>query len=185
MSAPGSRRLYFALWPSAEQGRALLAATRPEIDACGGRAVAVHKLHVTLCFLGSVPAEGLDTLIRIGAAAAAQCSQPVTLRLDRVLRWRAAQVLCAVCGRDPGRPPVRALAACLRVLAVEAGYTPDAKPFRPHVTLARQATRSIRPRAIEGLLWSFTRFALVESRTAAEGPQYSIVAQFELYGSAA
>ncbi len=180
MSSAGTRRLYFALWPTAQQGKTLLDATRAELESCGGRPVPRDKLHITLCFLGSVAAQRVAALIDVGSRAAAGCDQALELSLDRVLRWRTPQVLCALCGRDVAPGQAHALAGRLRRLAQAAGFEPDEKPFRPHVTLARKVTRNVRPRSLPHLTWRFSRFALVESRTLDEGPQYSIVEQFEL-----
>ena len=51
-----ARRLFFALWATAEERRALSAAAAAAVGTSGGRAVPEENLHVTLAFLGQVPA---------------------------------------------------------------------------------------------------------------------------------
>lgn len=69
-----------------------------------------------------------------------------------------------------------------------AGYTLDARPYRPHVTLARLSPRARRDdiraflsgAAIDPVRFSVTRFALFSSATTAHGPVYTPRARFEL-----
>src|SRR5437660_12322370 len=51
-----SERVFFALWPD-ERVRAELAEVGAKYSLQGGRTIAPHNLHVTLAFLGTVPAE--------------------------------------------------------------------------------------------------------------------------------
>jgi len=62
-------------------------------------------------------------------------------------------------------PALRALASSLRRALKEAGYPVDDKPFRPHITLARQARFASPPR-IEPPALSMTadQIILMESK---------------------
>ena len=63
------------------------------------------------------------------------------------------------------------------------GLTPDRKPFRSHVTLARKVAR---PKALPGLrpvVWRFDAFALIDSRTEPGGPLYSVIDSYPLFGT--
>jgi 2'-5' RNA ligase len=98
-----SRRLFFALWPTAEQQSALLEATKAWVDASAGRGVPSRNLHVTLVFLGSIPGHRLAEI----AAAARRVSAseadigPVSLSFERLEYWRKSQVLCALSAAAP------------------------------------------------------------------------------------
>jgi 2'-5' RNA ligase len=74
------------------------------------------------------------------------------------------------------------LAKALQDGAARAGFTPDLKPFRPHVTVARKVVRPTRLLDIDSVRWEFVRFALLESRTQASGPIYSVVEPYVLSG---
>jgi 2'-5' RNA ligase len=76
------------------------------------------------------------------------------------------------------------LAKTLQDEAARAGFAPDLKPFRPHVTVARKVLRPTRSRDIHSVRWEFVRFALLESRTQASGPVYSVVESYALCGNA-
>jgi 2'-5' RNA ligase len=62
-----------------------------------------------------------------------------------------------------------------------AGFTPDLKlPYRVHATLARKVTHAVRLPQITPQVWTFDSFALVESKTRPEGPDYSVVTSWPL-----
>lgn len=79
-----------------------------------------------------------------------------------------------------GAPPAHALASALKCELTAAGFTPDPKPFRPHVTLARKVPPGTPDRAMQSVLWSCAEFALVESRTGPGGSSYSVLNSWPL-----
>lgn len=163
------------------------------------RVVPDTNLHVTLAFLGSVSEARLGELAAIAqrVAASGGAIPPLRISFDRLEYWKKAQVLCAVPSRlapeasarnaacaasdDAGRDVASArdalsLAAALKLDLVAAGFAPDLKPFRAHVTLARKVPRrSDWKLYLRRVSWRFTGFSLIESRTAASGALYSVV----------
>lgn len=93
-------------------------------------------LHLTLAFLGERPAEALPRLGEVSALVAGRhgAFELYTARLGGFPGERAARVLWL--GLEPC-PALEDLAADLRGTLQEAGEAFDAKPFRPHLTLAR------------------------------------------------
>jgi len=192
MHAPGpparepTRRLFFALWPEAQQRGALAHATRKGVRSCGGRPVPVQSLHVTLAFLGSVP-EGrvpeLDRIARRVADAFRADAQPLLLTFDHLVHWARPQILCALGTeepRDTDAASAPALAATLKNETAAAGFSPDLKPFRAHVTVARKVAHAPAALALQPVLWRFGTFALIESRTDPAGPIYSVIESYLL-----
>ncbi|MGH8218299.1 MAG: 2'-5' RNA ligase family protein [Steroidobacteraceae bacterium] len=192
-----TRRLFFALWPDQTMREALFAA----IDGAAvgavreGRPVPLANLHVTLAFLGSVPEAALASLIELarevavarsgegrGVGAATRVSErssaAIAMRLDRIEHWRRAEILCAAASRMPAG--AEELSDALKSTLVAAGFRPDLKPFRAHVTLARQVRRAPANPGMQAVTWSFGEFALIESRTLPEGSSYSTVASWAL-----
>jgi len=177
-----TRRLFFALWPDAQQRGALAHATRKGVRSCGGRPVPVPGLHVTLAFLGAVP-EGrvaeLDRIARRVAQVFPARGLPLLLSFDRLAHWARAQILCALGGEavTAGAPE---LAATLKNETAAAGFSPDLKPFRAHVTVARKVAHAPAALAVPPVLWRFDAFALIESRTDPGGPVYSVIESYLL-----
>jgi 2'-5' RNA ligase len=182
-----TRRLFFALWPDAQQRGALHSATRQCVSSCGGRPVPVQSLHVTLAFLGAVP-EGrvpeLDRIARRVAGAFPARAQPLLLTFDRLVYWARPQILCATgteeSAADTDAASAPALAATLKNETVAAGFSPDLKPFRAHVTVARKVAHAPAALALQPVLWRFDAFALIESRTDPAGPVYSVIESYLL-----
>ena len=189
MSGAPTRRLFFALWPDQEQRAGLNRAAARIVRRCGGRPVPEENLHVTLAFLGSVPEPRVEELSTVGRRAAATFPDdtlPITVSLETPEHWAKAQVL-AVLGRDDETAAAASGAAALaRILsagAVAAGFSPDLKPFRAHVTVARKVERPPRALEMRKVEWSFDEFALIESRTLEKGPVYSVVESYALGGA--
>jgi RNA 2',3'-cyclic 3'-phosphodiesterase len=209
-----SRRLFFALWPTARQQASMANATREALLAGGGRPVPEGNLHVTLAFLGSVSESRMGELSAIArrGSSSAGAVHPFDLSFERLEVWKKAQVLCALpaleseprdhAGVHPGGRPRDAagvphvrvspdtpdvhgtghaaarLAAALKTGLVAGSFTPDLKPFRAHVTLARKVSpgsdwqHELRMHSVS---WRFTGFSLMESRTDASGALYSVL----------
>src|SRR5262249_17583039 len=158
--------------------------------ACGGRPVPAHNLHTTVLFLGSVAESRVPDLVAIGARAAAVAPRgpgaaPPQLVFDRVEFWEKARVLVATAsgtgeGSGPASmraapvPPVADAAASGLAIATalrenllrethRAGFAPDLKPFRAHVTVARKVARLTHSLHMHAVRWPLTGLALVES----------------------
>jgi 2'-5' RNA ligase len=190
LSGAPARRLFFALWPEGRQRAALLHASAKSARHCGGRPVPETNLHLTLTFLGSVPESRLEELCaiaRLAAAALPADAAPLAVSLAALEHWARAQVLVALASAEEPRTlraaGVAELARSLTTATAAAGFSPDLKPFRAHVTVARKVSRPPRAVGMREVQWSFDAFALVESRTLPEGPIYSVVESFVL-GSA-
>jgi RNA 2',3'-cyclic 3'-phosphodiesterase len=181
-----SRRLFFALWPDEEQRAALVHATAKAVRACGGRPVPETSLHVTLCFLGSVPVVRLAELGAVARRVAADLAPPaapVALDFERLEHWVRPQLLCALTAvPEPAAatPDAQDLARALGDAAAASGFSPDLKPFRTHVTLARKVVKAHFNARMRPVRWEFAAFTLVESRTLAAGPVYSVVESYAL-----
>lgn len=179
----GVRRLFFALWPDAPGREALRAATAAAVAGSAGRPVPAQNLHLTLLFLGSLdPARAarLPALARQAAAAVPAAQQVLGIELAQLVHWRDAAVLAV---QGPASPGVGQLAAALRAAAAGVDFRLDLRPFRAHVTLARQVGRPGPLAELAPVHWRFDAFALIESRSARGGSLYSVVESYPLCGA--
>lgn len=156
-------RLFLALWPDASV-RAALAARRDAIACCtGARHTQVGKLHLTVHFIGPVPAQQVTQVTQRLAVPAMQFE----LLLDDAAFWPGG---LAVLLPHEVPQPLRDLHAGLAAALHRLGLPVEGRAFRPHVTLARDCTppadtedeipASARP---EPLHWPVGAYALVES----------------------
>jgi len=177
-------RLFFALQPAPEQCRALLELAAPRVAQLGAQTVPPDNLHATLCFVGAVPEERLADLRAVGAATR---GGPATLRFETLEYWSKPQILCATAADDSAAAPARVLAQRLGEGALAAGFTPDIKPFRPHLTLVRKvraarASAHTWPQVLEpGFVLRCEKFALMRSNPGERGSIYSVVETWPLY----
>lgn len=175
-------RLFFALAPTLEQNTALMTEVAPLIAQLGSQPVPAANLHATLCFIGSIEEEKLDAL---RAAAASLRGRPARLRFDALEYWETPKILCATSSRDSS--DANELAIALGEAAVAAGFSPDIKPFRAHLTLARKISAAQAATVpwplplIPPMVLRAEKFSLMSSRREGEVSIYSAVDSWPLY----
>ncbi len=165
-------QLFLALSPDAALRAQLADLATRLLPHTGGRCTPHHHLHLTLAFLGPVPAE------RVAELQAALAELPVpSLRLALGewgfwlpgIAWLAPRQPCAA---------LMTLAEGLRDLLDEHGFRFDRKPFRPHITLIRRAHRPLTWPAPAQLSWTLREFCLFASQPGPQGVQYRVLARF-------
>jgi RNA 2',3'-cyclic 3'-phosphodiesterase len=161
-------RLFTALWPDPVMRAAI--ATHQQAWAWPPRAAVVkpERLYLTLHFLGEVPAQRLSELVE-GLHAP---FQPFTLELRHSEVWPNGVAVL-----QPERVPdaLALLHAVMGQAVAGLGVAVEARPYRPHVTLARRA-RGARPAKAQ-LTWQVDAgYALVQSLPGAGG--YNVLKRF-------
>jgi 2'-5' RNA ligase len=180
-TAVQTARVFFALWPGDLTRTGFAQAARDAAHTCGGRPVPEHNLHATLVFLGSVAATRLAELATLAAGVArSKRAVPFELEFERVEYWQKPRVLVATATASAGVAAAGVLARALLEATLGAGFDPDSKPFRPHITIARKVGKLTGVPEMRRVRLAFNSFALVESRTLPEGPVYSVVESFAL-----
>ncbi len=170
-------RLFFALWPSAAECAALAAWHTPLRELCGGRVMRTDTLHSTLVFLGEVEESRLE-LVQL-LAREAVCRE-FELNLTAAHYWGHNHIIYAAPEETP--PPLAELVRKLEAKLRNRGFHPENRPYKPHVTLLRNAQWSdaALPRMPE-VGWRFNDFVLVRSLRDEDGsPQYDVLARFPL-----
>jgi 2'-5' RNA ligase len=173
-------RLFFALLPTPAQSAALVAEVAPLVKELNGQPSPAPNLHATLCFVGEVSEE---KLVALRAAASTLSARAVTLDFAALEVWEKPQILCAT-GVDS--ESARELSERLTEAVSAASFTPDRKPFRAHLTLARKVRREVArnfewPRAIAPMRVRCEQFVLMESHRNDAGSTYSVVDSWPLY----
>jgi 2'-5' RNA ligase len=168
-------RLFFGLPVDGALDRHFDTLVKGFVDDAQGRAVPAENLHATLAFLGSVPRDALCDLRSIGAALP---RAGFGLVLDTVGSFQGARVAWIGPSQRPGA--LLALHEALTERLREDGYRVEARPYLPHVTVARHCHRALATRTIAPIAWPVTRIVLYESITAAGGPRYEPRASYAL-----
>lgn len=172
-----SRRLFFALWPDSRLREQMTRTARPIAALAPGRLQQPQQWHVTLVFLGAVPAKRLPV---VHEAAAAVRAEPFELTFDTVEYWRRAGVLCLTARQTP--PALEQLVAALRAELEQRGFATEQRTYRPHLTFARRVRPPPELPAPDPLIWPATEFVLVESTSGVHGSVYTVLAEWQFPG---
>jgi 2'-5' RNA ligase len=168
-------RLFFAVMPDPETRERIAAAAismRLDSDA---RLVPPHNYHMTLAFIGEVPARQVPTLQRIGAA---QRMAPCSLRIDAYEFWPKPKVVVGATQTLPA-----ALERLWRQLhrdLAEHQWALDPQQLRPHVTLARKVSQAPVLQAMSAFDWLVRDFSLVRSDTGGIQSAYTVLDTWSL-----
>jgi 2'-5' RNA ligase len=166
----GAKRLFFALWPSDALRHDIEHETRHASHHSGGRVIPARNFHITLAFLGSVPESQVAELQRCAHATEVQ---PFELVLQSINWWEQHELLCLepIAGADTLSEWVGRLHSALR----KSGFAVERRPFRPHLTLARDVRSEHAIKPIKALRWKVERMELIESQPAQRGSAYTVL----------
>lgn len=168
------RRLFFALWPD-EALRRQIAAISASVDwPRGARQVPAAHLHLTLVFLGDVPAERVDA---VRSVAASLRVAPFELSLAGCEHFPRAAVGCLACASVP--PALLALNTALRQGLHAQGFALREESFRPHLSVARGLREAPNVPEYAPLRWPVSEYVLVESRRE-RTPAYTVIGRWPL-----
>lgn len=134
----------------------------------GARPVAPEHLHATLHFLGAVEtarAAALAPVLDVNFA-------PFTFEVGAPALWHGG-IAVHEAALVPG---LAALQQALGRALLAHGFTPEARPYRPHVTVARKALGATRPAGLAPVRWPVDGFALVRSA----GGRYEVLVRYPL-----
>ena len=184
MSAPKAR-LFVALDLPSSARTALTRWRAQQLSGHAGlRLVAAESLHATLCFLGWREETEVGAVAElVSACASPATAAPLTIGSPTWLPPRRPRVL-AVDLVDHDGTLAALQARVSEMLAAGAEHQPEARPFRPHVTVARVA-RGARVPAVTPSLPPALRFAgeavtLYRSRLGSGGARYEPVLRVAL-----
>lgn len=170
-------RLFLALWPPASVRAALAAHARAWRWPAGAQRYAPADWHVTLHFLGAVPRSRLPEL----SAALAVPAAGFVLRFGVPALWPHG---LAVLLPSELAPALLDLHAQLAQRLQQLGCRTEARPYTPHLTLARRAAQAQPPAAAPPWSWAVRGYALAES-TGEPQRRYRLLRRYRLQPPAA
>ncbi len=167
------KRLFFALWPSAEV-RDEIAALNQQLRVEGVRKLRPSNLHMTLLYLGNIDAAMQQKIIsKVTQIACA----PFSFQLDGMDFWKTPKVICLTVTQQP--KPLLDLAHQLRGICQHYPIHLHDRPYQGHVTLMRKAKQAY---ALDftPIQWQAKSFVLVESISTEQGIRYEILRRWPL-----
>jgi len=166
-----TQRLFLALWPDDDVRQQFIAHSRLWTWPAGCNPYLPEDWHLTLHFLGPVKTDRVADIVALAAVP----FQPFTLMLNLPTCW--PQGLAVLCPSQVP-PALQALHERLGAALRRLDLPVEARPYQPHVTLARRATGAITPARPTPVVWPARRCVLVES-TGTTAPRYRVIQAFE------
>ena len=151
--------------------------------APAGRPVPPANFHVTLAFVGEIPASALERLSQsVDAWMAREAVPGADLNLDQTGYWHKTGIYWL--GPQIWPDSLSLLARKLRGLATGAGGKRDRNTFQPHITLLRRCRAAPpAPAMLPAIAMSYQHFTLFESRQGQRGVTYHPIQHWELPAS--
>ena len=153
---PLARRLFLALWPDEAVRERIAEHASQWLWNADCVRYAPQDWHLTLHFIGAVPAERVSA---IAAAVALPCT-PFELVLDQPMLWPHG---LAVLGAATLPAPLQALHERLGEALRALDLPLEARRYRPHLTLARHAAAARPPAEAAPLSWPVRAYMLALS----------------------
>jgi len=167
-------RLFFAVMPDASSRERLSALSGETARVASGRASAADTLHLTVVFVGSVDDAAVPAIREAGDAMR---WERFTVSLDTLGSFARAGIAWAA-PRDVPAALERVNRDLVAALAGR-GVATEARPYRPHVTLARRCIVPVSAPIDPPIAWTVDSVVLMSSRLLSEGPRYRPIARWD------
>lgn len=175
LTEPATARVFFALWPDEPLRKQLHQASGALHQVHGGRRMKPDTLHLTLLFIGAVARERLPEL---QAAASTIQASKFDVLFDRADCWRHNRIAFLTANQAP--KGLFDLVEALEVQTAQAGIAFDHRPYKPHITLVRNADCTKTNPALVPIHWAARDFVLLESRLDSTRASYKQLARWAL-----
>jgi len=167
-------RLFFALWPD-ERVRHNIKAFVDRFPTAAGRVVSRFNWHMTLHFIGNTSFAEKNCLDRQAGEVQASAFQ---LSIDQTGFFKKSKVFWLGCEKPP-----KALFNLQQKLGSQisrCNYDPEARPYFPHITLARKVSSPPESVQVEPVEWLVDKFVLIESVSVQGGVRYEVIETYPL-----
>lgn len=140
-----------------------------------------HQFHFTLKFFGDLEEAAAHTAAAVLDRIAAGLT-PLTLEVAGLGAFPSSDRPSVIwCGVGAGKAELVAMAVQVEKAMAEAGFAPEGRPFRPHLTLGRVRQGALVPPAVAQALrsgrsygsWRVERLVLLRSELLPSGPRYT------------
>jgi 2'-5' RNA ligase len=170
---PAPRRLFIGLMPDRQVQAAIQRHCRQWEWPASAKPTRFGRYHVTLHFLGEV---GVAPEQRLRQVLRKVVIEPLELELRIPEVWRNGVAVL----RSADHHGLEALHERIAAAVLAAGLPPAEQEFKPHVTLARNATHAKPPEAVPPIRWPVDEVVLVWSvlYPQAKPARYEIVERF-------
>ena len=173
-------RVFFAIWPDGEAQKQLAGlAKQLGLDSlCGGRKTKAENIHLTLVFVGEVDTSEVETLTRVADEIKNSGMRAFDLVVEKICYWKRKSIVHAELSRIP--PELMDLVTALQNGLSAAGFSLEQRPYKPHVTLMRNASCQTLPELPKSISWRAREWMLIRSEQTSDGSVYVPIGRWSL-----
>ena len=173
-------RLFFAAWPDKETRRRLEWLTGRLGSFCEGRKTKAENIHLTLVFVGEVDISQVDALCQAADEIEGHGVQAFDFVIERICVWKRKNIVYAEINEIP--QPLIDLVEALQSRLSSAGFSLEERPYKPHITLMRNAACKTLPELAEPIIWRVREWVLIKSDQTSDGSVYTPIGRWSLEG---
>lgn len=175
-------RVFFAIWPDnkAQIQLAGLAERLQSASFCEGRKTKAKNIHLTLAFIGEVDISRLEALCQVGDKIKDSGMHAFDLAIQKICIWKRKNIVYAEIKEIP--QPLMNLVAALQSTLSSIGFPLEQRPYKPHITLMRNASCKTLPELAEPIVWRAREWILVKSDQTSDGSVYTPISRWSLEG---
>ncbi len=166
------KKLFFAIYPDTTTRKQLVELAMPL--AVSGKATTPQNIHLTLAFIGMADTRYQECLIN-KASRLSSCP-PFTLTIDQFGYFSKAHILWL--GSHQPAEELLKLQSDLVSIIQPCGFTPEPRPFAPHITVARKFHGQVSMQLEKTIEINIDSFSLMESVSDHSGVHYLELQRF-------
>jgi len=171
------KRLFFALWPTAEISHALKQNANLIKNNVTGNFVSQSNWHITLVFIGKTNMETMACLIE--QANNIQCSS-FLLKFDNIDFFNKSKTLYYGVDKIADLNHINVLVQHCKQAQDSCGLISESRQFVPHITLAKKAKQLEQKFEIKPVAWQVNEFVLVASEVSTASSIYTVLNRWSL-----
>lgn len=153
-----SERYFFGVFPEIHTALKTHQQSKELLKDIDCSIIPKEKLHMTLTYLGSVGPGFVQDAMQVATSLE---QDAFAIDLVKASSWKKQ----SICVLEPNDPPVnlKKLVAQLNAGLISVGFKPARMTFKPHVTIARNCPKHLKPHLKKSLQWQVNSFHLVRS----------------------
>ena len=177
-------RVFFAVWPDGEAQKQLAGLVKQlRLDSlCGGRKTKAENIHLTLVFVGEVDTSQLQTLSRVADEIEDSRMHAFDLVVEKICYWKRKNIVHAELSTIPRE--LMDLVTALQNGLSTAGFSLEQRPYKPHITLMRNASCQTLPELAKPITspiaWRVREWVLIRSEQTSDGSVYVPIGRWSL-----
>lgn len=173
-------RVFFAVWPDGEAQKQLGGLVKQlRLDSlCGGRKTKAENIHLTLVFVGEVDTSQLQTLNRVAGEIEDSRTHAFDLVVEKICYWKRKNIVHAELSTIPCE--LMDLVTALQKGLSAAGFLLEQRPYKPHITLMRNASCHTLPELGKPIGWRVREWVLIRSEQTSDGSVYVPIGRWSL-----